>query len=168
MTVYNSDSNYTDLSNDANSLIEEAYQSYVSSSETENTDVIAAIFTNAEVERKTIITFSSTATLNVTITGPDMNTVLNSVLESTGNEILTESEFDIMIIEEINHCEKFTTESISIPMQYINGQWYLDYTQNEVINALSCGLLYSGEALLEEYNGALCYDIDNIVDNIAG
>ncbi len=113
------------------------------------TGLQTTIMCNSKYEAKTIWTINKSATAHITITGPDIAKIMEQVYLIDG--IFDMSSEDVLSIIE-SMCldpQYITVSKIDIPMQKINGIWYIDYNNTQTIDKLTGGLVtVYGEAYL--------------------
>lgn len=133
-------------SSDEDSQSDTESQEKTEADESENVEQVSlqtVILTHSDFEKSIILTLDNEDILEVKITGPDMQKIIDEVItkyrSEDGEEITSDSLYDA-IVSLIND-EKYTyTHSVEIPMYSTNGKWYVDFASTEIWNELTGGL----------------------------
>ena len=135
-------SEYSYLPTSVQELINDSF--YSGDTNTAYSQVYQEIMQQSQIRKSTIITYNNNAEMKIKITGPDMSDVIeNAMIISNDkyNNILSETDFAEIIIKEMENTDKKKSFYVTIPMKKVNGNWYIDFHSEAVMDTLLCGLM---------------------------
>lgn len=149
---------YVDLPEDLQELIasvessEEDSQSDTESQEkteadeaedAEQVSLQTVILTHSDFNKSMILTLDNEDVLEIKITGPDMQKIIDEAItkyrSEDSEEITSDSLYDT-IVSLINEEKHTYTHSVEIPMYRTNGKWYVDFDSTDIWNEITGGL----------------------------
>lgn len=88
-----------------------------------------------------IWTFNNRVTATVTVTGPDTCGIVENTLNNIKSTDLTQEQFYTRLVSEIKKSSKVIKKDVKIPLEKMNGIWYVDFENRESMDGLTGGLI---------------------------
>ena len=138
---------YSMLSDDTISILKELGIDDILTSAEESAvpeipSIQSLVLSHSEFAPKMVLTFTAAATARLSVTGPDMRKCVQALIDSTvENDAYTPESLYSEIEHFVEAQTDMVTYQVNIPMERINGEWYILFTDPEILDQMTGGLI---------------------------